>query len=531
MLSDIFYTVVKMNCISSVTAILLLAIKYVLHRLGCPRKILFMLWAVIAFRLICPTAPSSDLSLFNAARLLTNSETAIYYEIPQSAEVLKSPVPRQQTAPVYNPKQSAGFYLCLLWLSGVCVFGIFGAKSYLSLKKQLRFSIRLKENIYVSDRISSSFVFGIIRPKIYIPDNISEECLSHIILHEKTHIQRKDYLTKIAAYILLSVHWFNPFNRLLFRLFSDDMEFCCDESVIAKIGIEQKKAYLNSLLVSAVSRRKTVHLYGVFFSAASIKRRIANVISLKIRPKFLSVITIPICILLTASFASNASVADMQTQKTETVIPQAETPSSNNTPAEAPAAMPKAETTAAAEISSTQAPDVQSNVPITDIEEIPNQTEIFQSEEIAISDSSEHENTPPVMTYIDFHQIITDIQISDMLQKLHAQGLTQVSSPVVSGRNYTVYDYSYKNNCIGENRGITCSENGEISIYFSLNTDSIVNVDIRDSQGGEPVSFGILAGKDSLYSFSGLDRNKTYDVTVSGETGASWKIEGKYIIF
>jgi beta-lactamase regulating signal transducer with metallopeptidase domain len=53
---------------------------------------------------------------------------------------------------------------------------------------------------------------------------LSDEERSYIVLHEQTHIRRKDHVIKILAFIILSIHWFNPLVWLSFMLMSTDME-------------------------------------------------------------------------------------------------------------------------------------------------------------------------------------------------------------------------------------------------------------------------------------------------------------------
>lgn len=265
MLSDIFYTVLKMNCIASVVAVVLLLVKFILQKIGCPRKIMFLLWAVIAFRLICPTSLSTEFSSFNLAKTFKNgisnnatihdsilqNNAVVYYQTPSETDTFlaNNEIPAARAnVPQKDMKEIVGLYLASAWIVGMYVMAAIGVIAYIILRKRLRFAIKLKDNIYFAENIPTSFVFGIFRPKIYVPYNMSETSLGHIIAHEKTHIRRKDHLSKIMAYMLLTVHWFNPLNWLLFKLFSDDMEFSCDESVMSKIGFENKKEYLYSLI-------------------------------------------------------------------------------------------------------------------------------------------------------------------------------------------------------------------------------------------------------------------------------------------
>lgn len=101
-----------------------------------------------------------------------------------------------------------------------------------------------------------------------------------------------------------------------------------------------------------------------------------------------------------------------------------------------------------------------------------------------------------------------------------------------SGKAYTVSDYSYKDNLSSTKSSIACDENGNISLFFDINAENLVDVTFKDSTTKKEVAkFGILASDVNSYSFTGFDKNKTYDVAVQGKTGNNWKIEGQYIIF
>ncbi len=52
------------------------------------------------------------------------------------------------------------------------------------------------EGIYLCDAITSPFVFGIVKPKIYLPFDLDEEERQWVLLHERSHIIRRDFLLK-----------------------------------------------------------------------------------------------------------------------------------------------------------------------------------------------------------------------------------------------------------------------------------------------------------------------------------------------
>ena len=69
-------------------------------------------------------------------------------------------------------------------------------------------------------------------------------------------------------------------------------------------------------------------------------------------------------------------------------------------------------------------------------------------------------------------------------------------------------------------------------MYFETNSDNIMGVSISDSATNEPVgSFGVLANNDNVYSFCGLNKDKSYDIEIESKTNGEWAVEGSYIIY
>jgi beta-lactamase regulating signal transducer with metallopeptidase domain len=79
------------------------------------------------------------------------------------------------------------------------------------------------------------------RPKIYIPSGLSAEERRYIVLHEQTHIKRHDHIIKMVAYLVLCLHWFNPFAWAAFLLMGADQEMSCDERVMKELGRQYQK--------------------------------------------------------------------------------------------------------------------------------------------------------------------------------------------------------------------------------------------------------------------------------------------------
>jgi hypothetical protein len=142
----------------------------------------------------------------------------------------------------------------------------------------------VEDNIYIVNGFKTPFVFGIVNPKIYLPDHLSENEKSYVLLHEQTHIKRADHIVKLAFFIITCIHWFNPFVWIAFYLMGEDMELSCDEKVVKQMGNSIKKEYSSSLLSMSTGKR----ILGgspIAFGENNTKDRIKNVLNYK-KPKF-----------------------------------------------------------------------------------------------------------------------------------------------------------------------------------------------------------------------------------------------------
>ncbi len=133
---------------------------------------------------------------------------------------------------------------------------------------------------------------------------MSEEELSYILQHEFYHIRRKDYLTKLLAFVLTAIYWFNPLVWVAYFLFNRDMEMSCDEKVLLKLGGAVKKDYSSLLLAFATNKRMG---FGVLaFGEGDISKRVKNVLNFK-KPKFwIGIAGIVLVIVLAVCCLTNA---------------------------------------------------------------------------------------------------------------------------------------------------------------------------------------------------------------------------------
>ncbi|WP_353094171.1 M56 family metallopeptidase [Tissierella praeacuta] len=289
-MSEQFLTVFNMSLTASYVIIFVIFIRLLLKK--APKFVSYALWGVVAFRLI---TPFSFESMFSLMPRNTNSvpipRDIIYQQslqINSGIEVVDSFVSKSLPAPTIgasaNPLQiyvQIGIYI---WILGIIVLLIYSLVSILQLKRQLKSAQLIEKNIYEAENLKTPFVLGLARPKIYLPVGLNAAERSYILLHEQTHIHRKDHIIKLLAFFILSIHWFNPLVWIAFMLMSIDIELSCDERVLKEMNEDIKKSYANSLL-SLATGRHILNGSPLAFGEGNVKVRIKNVLNYK-RPRF-----------------------------------------------------------------------------------------------------------------------------------------------------------------------------------------------------------------------------------------------------
>lgn len=284
MLDRLFLQVLDMSLTASYVILFILLVRIVLQK--APKIYSYALWSIALFRLICPWSFESDFSLF------TIRDTAVqqlqsYPGLPTMLDSVRTYdiVPNGNTVvPTRAVDTFSGLFvenmITVLWLIGIVILLIYSIVTLFKLKKQLRGAVCEKDNIYLSKNLSTPFVMGVIRPKIYLPQFLSGVEKGYILLHEQTHIRRLDHVVKLVSFFVLCIHWFNPLVWAAFFYSSKDMEMSCDETVIKKLGNGVKKEYSSSLLSLATGRR-IVGGTPLAFGEGDVKRRIKNVLHYK----------------------------------------------------------------------------------------------------------------------------------------------------------------------------------------------------------------------------------------------------------
>lgn len=194
-----------------------------------------------------------------------------------------------------------------IWLCGCIVLLVRNLFLIWRTKQTVLMAIRRKDNIYESEYISTPFVLGIVRPKIYIPFNLSEQEREYILKHEQYHIRRKDQIIKICAYILCVIYWFQPLIWFAYFVMIRDMEMSCDEYVLKNSKSDIRAAYSTSLLKLA-TKTGDFNAGLPAFGESDIRKRVKNIMKFNAKKKWVSVVAAIAVVIVGVSCLTKAAV-------------------------------------------------------------------------------------------------------------------------------------------------------------------------------------------------------------------------------
>ena len=280
-----------------------------------PKIISYALWAVAGFRLVFPFSIESVLSLIP------------FRATPIPADIAMQPIPRIDSGiaivndavssilpaaiPYYsaNPLQIWIAVAAVVWLAGLVVMLVYGIVSFFVLKRKMKAAKHAEANIYEAENIKSPFVLGVLSPKIFLPAGLSGHERRYILLHEQTHIRRRDHIVKFVAYFALCLHWFNPFAWLAFALMCADMEMSCDERVVKELGGDICGDYSMSLVRIAAGRRIPAGS-PLAFGEGGMKARVKRILRFKKPSRAIIAASAVLVVALSLGFAVNRAVSE-----------------------------------------------------------------------------------------------------------------------------------------------------------------------------------------------------------------------------
>lgn len=307
-MDDVFLKLVNLSISASWLILAVLVLRVVLKK--APKWVMPLLWGVVALRLVCLFSIESALSLIPSAEtipseIVTETREPVLYEQATLDIVTNPTLPSAAEVPVGVSRQQAQVdfnIYSVLWLAGMAALLVHALVSAGKLKRKLATAILLRDNIYESEFVDSPFVFGVVKPNIYLPMHMDEGTAAYVIAHEHAHLARRDHWWKVLGYLVLALHWFNPLVWVAYILFCRDIELACDEKVVRGLDGAARADYSQALLSCAAPKR-AVAACPLAFGEGNIKMRVKSALHYR-KPAFwvaaaavLAVVIVAVCFL------------------------------------------------------------------------------------------------------------------------------------------------------------------------------------------------------------------------------------------
>ena len=199
---------------------------------------------------------------------------------------------------------SIPFILFTTWIVGVVIFLFMIGYRYSRLLSHLRGAEILDEGpcvielhrlaeklnlkripeILVSDQVNSPFLIGPFRPRIILPmhlnDNLNDDVVHHILLHELSHIRRRDLPVVWLQTFGLALMWFHPLVWWALGRLRHERECATDETALATLDL-QPADYGDSILKVIIAARANampaLGLAGIYERQTRLQERLETI--------------------------------------------------------------------------------------------------------------------------------------------------------------------------------------------------------------------------------------------------------------
>lgn len=276
MLQELFYWIFNMSIVAGITTGIIALIR-AMKRI--PRRMIVLLWLIPALRMIVPLGLSSPYSLMSILSRITTKTVVVFQPMPgMDFSMMNMAMAANSYFPITyktNILHDVFATASIVWIIVVLAILLLLAVLYVTTLRELKDSEHWRENIYLSEKVTSPAVYGIILPRIVLPITWADRDLDLVLIHEQTHIRRGDNLWRMLGFTLAAVHWFNPLSWIFLKMLLTDLELACDEGVLVKLGADRRKEYALSLLDSKAGQ----NVFASAFGGAKIRTRIENILS------------------------------------------------------------------------------------------------------------------------------------------------------------------------------------------------------------------------------------------------------------
>ena len=313
-----------------------------LRRAHAPSRLLCWLWLAVGLRFVLPWGIPLKLPRPESAPLAAAADTV--QELGELPLLPPAPAAAAAAAPLpWYARLTPWHALAAVWLVGVLVLAVRGAVGYLKLKRCVALACKTPDGCYGGACVPTPFTLGFVRPRVYLPDSLQGPARQAVLLHERTHIRRRDPLVKPLFYAVVCLHWFNPLAWLALRAFEHDMEAACDEAAVQGCTLAERSTYCESLLQFAMQGRPIRTPGSLAFGQGSVKERIVHLLHYRrLGAGALALCAVAVGVSVTACMVRPQVEASHAAPEPPAATAETAEPTPTPAPTETPAAMPAA---------------------------------------------------------------------------------------------------------------------------------------------------------------------------------------------
>lgn len=284
-----------MSIKTSILILIILTVKFLFNRLFTGRTH-YIIWFLLFISLTIPYTPESNLSIYNISKyfnqnvsisntqldqnaffnntnIINNNGDKSYFENNQSIPKENRFIATNENKTIFNfittisKSKTLANIFAYIWLIGFLLLSFnvfiktikFGKlihmeKEILDTKKILllnkckkTLSINKNVKLVKTNFFSTPSLVGLVYPKILLPKELlckfNDDKLELILLHELSHLKRKDLLMNWFILIYQLIYWFNPIVWIGFYKMKNDMELACDAFVLRHLEKEKHISY------------------------------------------------------------------------------------------------------------------------------------------------------------------------------------------------------------------------------------------------------------------------------------------------
>lgn len=244
LLYGLFYTSFSLAVVSAFALVVVLLIRFIIVKV--PKKYFMCLWWLFLIRSICPVSLSSIYSLSPGInRKFHMFLEAIGLSFDEQGGVLTG----WQSVFVQQFTVNTNFRFCsIMWVAGVLFIWIYTLVKQTGIRRWLQKAERLDGSIYQHEKLNIPVMTGVFRLKKYLPGKMNVSEAKYVLRHMEIHEERHDGVLRAAAFIVLSLQWFNPFMWLAHYFILRDIETAADEDTLSYFGYDDRAKYAQEIL-------------------------------------------------------------------------------------------------------------------------------------------------------------------------------------------------------------------------------------------------------------------------------------------